>query len=165
METLPIVTYPAPSLRERSQEIDPDVIGTPEFQEFCDVMVATMFKEDGVGLAAPQVGRNERLIVVNRKEGPEVFINPEITKASKEMQTGTEGCLSVPGGVWGIVERHKRISIRALNRHGRTVEFSAKGMDAVVFQHEIDHIDGILFIDKATEIVEGKKQLEKIQAL
>ncbi len=164
MKTLPIVTHPTPSLRERSKEVDPETIGTPEFQAFCDVMVETMFVEDGVGLAAPQVGHNIRVIVVNENDGAEVFINPEIIKKSDAMASGQEGCLSVPG-VWGMVERHKKVTVRALTRHNRTVEFTVKGFDAVKFQHEIDHIDGVLFIDKATEIVEGKEKLDNANAL
>lgn len=156
--TLTILTNPAPSLRERSVEVDPKTIGTPEFQAYLDAMTEKMHIADGVGLAAPQVGRNERIIIVNGKFGAQAYINPEITKRSDATAIDEEGCLSVPG-VWGLVERAKRVSVTALDRHGRRVERDCKGLDAVIFQHEIDHLDGILFIDKVKEYTRGKEKL------
>jgi peptide deformylase len=158
MTTLPIVTHPTPSLRVRSSEVDPAVIGTPNFQAFLDVLIATMWKEDGVGLASPQVGRNERIIVVTKKGEASVYINPEIVKRSDATAMDEEGCLSVPG-VWGLVERSKKVTVQALDRHGRRVTLECKGLEAVIFQHEIDHIDGILFIDKVKEFTRGKDRL------
>lgn len=160
MATLPILTDPTPSLRERSRELTLQEITTPEFQQFLDTLVETMFVEDGIGIAAPQVGQNIRAIIVNlKKEGATAFLNPEITKASEATTVGEEGCLSVPGK-YGMVRRHKRISLQALNRHGRKVEMDVSGLFATVFQHEIDHLNGILYIDKALEIFDktsGKK--------
>ncbi|MFH1078619.1 MAG: peptide deformylase [Patescibacteria group bacterium] len=158
-EPLPILTLPTASLRERSVEVDSTAIGTPAFQAFLDVMVASMWAADGVGLAAPQVGRNERIIVVNLKSGVFPLINPVIEKLSEATIDGEEGCLSVPD-VWGTVERAKRVTVTALNRHGRRETFDVKGLDAVVFQHEVDHLEGILFIDKAKEITKGKERLK-----
>ncbi len=158
MTTLPIVTHPTPSLRIRSSEVDPAVIGTPAFQAFLDVLIATMWKEDGVGLASPQVGRNERIIVVTKKGEAQVYINPEITKQSDATAVDEEGCLSVPG-VWGLVERKKKVTVQALDRHGRRVTLECKGLEAVIFQHEIDHLNGVLFIDKVTEFTRGKERL------
>lgn len=158
MKTLPIVTNPTASLRIRSKEVDPAVIGTPDFQAYLDVLIATMWKEDGVGLASPQVGRNERIIVVTKNGEAIVYINPEITKRSDATAIDEEGCLSVPG-VWGLVERSKKVSVQALDRHGRRVTLECKGLEAVIFQHEIDHLDGILFIDKVKEFTRGKEYL------
>jgi peptide deformylase len=160
MSTFPLVTIPTPTLRERSRELEVAEITTPEFQQFLDTLIETMFIEDGIGIAAPQVGKNIRAIIVNlKKEGATAFINPEITKASEATAVGEEGCLSVPGK-YGNVRRHKRVTLRALNRHGRKVEMEVSGLFATVFQHEIDHLDGILYIDRAIEVfdrVTGKQ--------
>lgn len=156
MQTFPIVTYPTASLRERSKEVDPATIGTPEFQAYLDVLIETMWKEDGVGLASPQVGKNIRVIVVTHQGEAFVYINPEITKMSDAKASDEEGCLSVPG-VWGMVDRAKKVSVRALDRHGRRVELDCKGLEAVIFQHEIDHINGILFIDHVKAYTRGTK--------
>ena len=147
MTLFEIITHPAASLRERSTEVDPATITTPEFQAYLDALVHTMLVKDGVGIASPQVGRNIRVIVVNINDTIECYINPEIIKASEALQEGEEGCLSVPG-VYGMVERHKRITVRAINRHGRRVELDLRNFPAVVLQHEIDHLNGVLFIDK-----------------
>lgn len=154
MDTFPIVKDPTPSLRQRSQEVEVSEIQTPEFQAYLDKLTATMLVEDGVGIASPQVGRNIRAIVVNMPKGPECFMNPEIVKKSEATVESDEGCLSVPGK-YGMVQRHKKITLRALNRHGRRIEFEAKAFPAIIFQHEIDHLDGVLFIDKAKNIVKA----------
>ncbi len=150
MELFEIVKHPAPSLRERSVEVDAAQITTPEFQAYLDALSHTMMVKDGVGIASPQVGRNIRAIVVLMNDEPTCFINPEITKTSTAMIESEEGCLSVPG-IYGMVERHKRVTLKALNRHGRKLELDLRNFDAIVFQHEIDHLDGILFIDKMKE--------------
>ena len=113
-----------------------------------------MVKSDGAGLAAPQIGIPERIIAVQERGKIGVYANPEIIKRSPAMQLYEEGCLSVPGK-FGIVERHKRITLRALDRHGRRVELELSGFLAVAFQHEIDHLDGVLFIDKVKEYTQG----------
>jgi peptide deformylase len=142
-----ILTDPNPQLRERSQEIDVARITTPEYQAFADQFAAYMIVADGVGLAAPQIGLQERIIAVQERDGVAVYANPEITKRSDATQVTEEGCLSVPG-IYGMVERAKRITVTAYNRHGRRVEMNLSGFPAVLFQHEIDHLDGVLFIDK-----------------
>lgn len=112
--------------------------------------------EDGVGLAAPQVGVLRRAIVVDlsmeeeNPQGPFFLINPVITKKSGS-QVCREGCLSVPGKL-GDVTRPNKVTVEALNEKGEKVKINAEGLLAVVFCHEIDHLDGILFIDRATEI-------------
>lgn len=153
-QTWKILTNPNPQLRERSKEIDVARIKTPEYQAFADKFAAYMIVADGVGLAAPQIGLQERIIAVLEKDKIGVYANPEILKTSQAMQTGEEGCLSVPG-VFGMVERHKRVTVRAVDRHGRRVEMELSGFQAVIFQHEIDHLDGVLFIDKAKAFTQG----------
>lgn len=152
---LNILIHPDPRLRERSREIEVSAIKTPEFQKFADDLAAFMVKCEGVGLAAPQIGRSERVIAVQERDRIGIYVNPEIIKVSPTKQTSEEGCLSVPG-VWGMVERAKRVRVRALDRHGRKVEFDSVGFGAVVFQHEIDHLNGILFIDKVKEYTRGE---------
>ncbi len=151
-----VLTEPTPSLRERSRELRVDEILTPDFQTYLDTLIETMFAEDGVGIASPQVGKNVRAIAVNIGGRPECWINPEIVKKSEAMAESEEGCLSVPGR-YGIVMRHKKITVRALNRHGRTVEMDLKNFPAFVLQHEVDHLDGMLFIDRAEKTVQASK--------
>lgn len=149
-----ILTNPNPQLRERSREIDIARITTPEYQAFADDFAAFMVVSDGVGLAAPQIGIQERIIAVQERDKIGVYANPEIIKRSPAMQIGEEGCLSVPG-VFGTVERNKRITVRAYDRHGRKVELELSNFPAVIFQHEIDHLDGVLFIDKVKEYIKN----------
>ncbi|OGL72990.1 peptide deformylase [Candidatus Uhrbacteria bacterium RIFCSPHIGHO2_12_FULL_60_25] len=158
-QTWTILTDPNPELRKRSRDVDVAIIHTPEFQKFADDFAAFMVSSDGVGLAAPQIGRMERIIAVQEREKVVIYLNPEIVKSSSTMQTGEEGCLSVPGK-FGMVERHKRIRVRAVDRHGREVEFDASGFPAVVFQHEIDHLNGVLFTDKVKEYTRGESNVK-----
>ena len=145
---LSIVTHPAPSLRQRSIEVTREQIGTPELQTFIDDLMEAMFTYDGIGIASPQVGNNIRIFIVNERKGPTAYINPEIEILNEDTQESEEGCLSVPG-VWGIVDRAKKVRLTALNRHGRKMSVETKGLYANVYQHELDHLNGILFIDKA----------------
>jgi peptide deformylase len=119
-----------------------------------------MFEYDGVGIAAPQVGRNIRVFIVNQRSKGVVYINPKITYTSEAVVSGEEGCLSVPD-VWGIVERAKKIKVEAYDRHARKVTLDCKGLESVIFQHEIDHLDGILFIDK----VKNKESIKFIKSV
>ena len=114
-------------------------------------MAKIMAKTDGVGLAAPQIGKNIRLAVINSKDGAFCIINPRITKKSFARELGQEGCLSIPG-VFGKVKRHKKIVVTYFDQTGKKIRLAAQGMMARVLQHEIDHLDGILFIDKAVDI-------------
>lgn len=113
-------------------------------------MAETMYYSHGVGLAAPQVGISKRVIVVDIGEGLFKLANPEII-ASEGTQDGPEGCLSVPQ-VYGNVKRHYKIKVSALNENGEQIEIDAEGYLARALQHEIDHLNGILFIDKATDL-------------
>lgn len=138
---------------------------TSEHRSFVADMIRTMEEENGVGLAAPQVGRNERLIVCkfNPGEANEIIVpmvNPQIIKTSDKKTLGEEGCLSLPG-VWGKVERSEQILVRFKNlkNQDQTLELSA--LNARIVQHEIDHLDGVLFVDRAEDVQEGKKNKSK----
>ena len=156
MAILDIVTLPQAVLRRKAHKVSD--FG-PDLQALVDDMVETMRQAPGVGLAAPQVGESSRLIVVEYGEDendeipPKLYImaNPEITRTSQETILGTEGCLSVPG-IQGDVERLEAITVKGLNRHGRPMTVKAKGWLARIFQHEIDHLDGILFVDRAEKL-------------
>lgn len=151
MPILKIVTNPNPILRKKSKEIDFAGFKPRELKSLVASMVKTMIATDGVGLAAPQIGKNIRLAVINFKDGAFCVINPKITKKSFSKEIGPEGCLSVPG-VFGQVKRHKKITLTYFDQEGKKIKFTAQGMMARVLQHEIDHLDGILFIDKAVKI-------------
>lgn len=150
---LNIVTNPDPILRKRSKEIDLNELKKEEFQDFLSDMAYTMSKKDGVGLAAPQIGKNIRVVVVSTKSGPMFFINPTITKRSWVKEWEEEGCLSVPN-TYGVVRRHKKISCIFWDKDAKKRKIEVEGMFARILQHEIDHLDGILFIDKAENIKE-----------
>jgi len=130
-----------------------------DFQKLVDDMIETMREAPGVGLAAPQIGESTRLIVVEYGDDEDetvakklyVVANPEIILASDEKETGTEACLSVPGFA-GDVERHVKITVKGINRHGQSVKYKVSNWTARIFQHEIDHLDGVLFTDLATPV-------------
>lgn len=148
MPILKILTQPNPVLRKKSVEINLAEIKNRGFKKLISDMGKTMLKTDGVGLAAPQIGKNIRLAVINFKDGVFCLINPKLTKKSWAREFGQEGCLSIPG-VFGQVKRHKKISLTYYDGQGKKVKLTAVGLMARVIQHEIDHLDGILFIDKA----------------
>ncbi len=157
-----IVTIPEPVLRRKARKVTD--FG-PELQTLIDDMIETMREAPGVGLAAPQVDIPLRVIVVeygededeNEDVPPKLFtiINPEITRFAPETEVGTEGCLSIPGYV-GDVDRPMAITIKGQNRRGQAVKIKAEGWLARIFQHEIDHLDGVLFIDRAEKVWEFK---------
>lgn len=159
---LPIVTLPNPNLRIRSTELDISLISSNEIQTLIDEMIETMYGDDGIGLAAPQVGKNIRLCIIGKEavEGLQktdlVLINPTIERMSKKTAWDTEGCLSVPKK-FGKVKRYTEIQVHAMDRNGNQITFLAKNFFARVIQHEVDHLDGILFIDKAKGIFDASK--------
>jgi len=118
-------------------------------------MAETMKKANGIGLAAPQVGILKRVIIVDIGEGLNVFINPEIIEMDGEI-IDVEGCLSIPG-VYGEVARPQRLKVKAKDEKGLEFELEAEGLFARAICHEIDHLNGVLFIDKANNIIEEKK--------
>lgn len=148
---LPIIALPNPILRKKAALVRPEDIPTPAFQEFLEDMTMTMFEADGVGLAAVQVAVAKQVTVISTKDGPLALINPVVTRMVKKTERGEEGCLSVPG-VWGLVDRSVELDVEALDRDGKPLKFTAKGFFARVIQHETDHLNGILFVDRAIEV-------------
>ena len=144
MAKLQIVKEGDPLLRKTSRKVDEI---TPRILTLLDDMTETMRAANGCGLAAVQVGVLRRVVVIEVNEGEVLeLINPEIIM-EKGVQEETEGCLSVPGR-WGITHRPKKVRVRAMNRHGETVEYEGEDLLARAFCHELDHLDGKLFIDK-----------------
>jgi len=143
---LKITRFPNPILRKKSKAIKKI---TPEIVRLIDNMIATMQQAPGVGLAAPQVARSIRVIVADVGPGPIALVNPKIVKKSGS-QVFKEGCLCLPG-VEAPVERAAQVVVRGLDRAGQTVEIQAEALLATVLQHEIDHLDGILFIDRVKD--------------
>ena len=151
MSKLNILRYPDPRLHTVAQ---PVAQVDARIRQLVDDMLETMYDADGVGLAATQVDVHERVIVLDTSEErnqPRVLINPELTARSEEMALGEEGCLSVPA-IYDKVQRHARVSVRALGRDGEVQTFDAEGLLAVCIQHEIDHLDGILYIDHLSRL-------------
>jgi len=159
MALLEIALLPDAVLRRKAKKI---TVLDQDFQTLVDNMIETMRAAPGVGLAAPQVSVSSRLVVVEYAEedeeggevGPKklyVVVNPEIALASEEKETAIEACLSIPGLV-GEVERHSQIVIKGLNRFGKPVKITTEGWLARIFQHEIDHLDGIVYPDRATRV-------------
>ena len=142
MSLLDIYVLGAPILREETRRVT-DV--GPEFQKLVDDMFETMYAAKGIGLAAPQVGRTERVAVVDVEGARHVIVNPEIA-LREGLQKGEEGCLSIPD-VYADVERAMRVVVRAQDRDGTTIEIDASELLARCLQHEIDHLHGKLFID------------------
>ena len=134
-------------LRKKSKEVE--TIDN-KVRELVMDMLDTMYKNDGVGLAAPQVGILKRIIVYDIGDGPKVMINPVITKMSGK-QTCEEGCLSSPN-VFGNVDRPANITVKAFDIEGNVINLKAKELEAVVICHETDHLDGVLFLDKAYDL-------------
>ncbi len=162
MSTLPIVTIHDnnPILRQRAREVEE--FNDPTLQKLIDDMIPTMYLKDGIGLAAPQINQGIRLIVTTpdphnfehfREKFDEaiILINPTIIHHSFFKEYGDEGCLSVPN-LFGSVKRWKSVTVAFQDRNGVKKKMQASGLQARVFQHEIDHIDGILFIDKAEKV-------------
>lgn len=149
---LKILINPNPTLRKISSKVETQEILQPEFQEFLLDMEKTMMKKDGAGLAAPQIGKNIRTVVIHH-DGKTIFlINPEITKKSWAREIEEEGCLSVLDDkgeiIYAPVERHKKVNCLYFDEKGVKQKLVAAKLLARVIQHELDHLDGVLFIDK-----------------
>ncbi len=152
-----IVTLPDPVLHRKARTV---TRFDAEFQTLIDDMIETLRNAPGVGLAAPQVGVSNRLIVVeypvddDQEDSPKklfVVVNPEIKETSAETEMGIEGCLSIPG-LQGEVERALAVTVKGQTRRGQPVKIKAKDWLARIFQHEIDHINGVVFTDRATKV-------------
>ncbi|HLT44564.1 MAG TPA: peptide deformylase [Luteimonas sp.] len=148
MALLPILEFPDPRLRTKAAPVEPSWLAEAGTQALIDDMFETMYAAPGIGLAASQVDVHRRFMVIDvseEKDQPLVFVNPEIL-ASEGEQVCQEGCLSVPG-IYADVTRSARIKVRALDRHGQLFELEADDLLAVCIQHEMDHLDGKLFVD------------------
>ena len=146
MARLTILHYPDPRLHIVAR---PVAAVDDRIRRLADDMLETMYAEQGVGLAATQVDVHERVIVMDTSpehDRPMVLVNPEIVAASAEMSVHEEGCLSVPA-IYDKVERHARVTVRALDREGRPFELEAEGLSAVCVQHEMDHLLGKVFVE------------------
>jgi peptide deformylase len=170
MSIRPVLTVLDPRLKAVSEEV---ARVNDELKKLVDDMLETMYAEDGIGLAAIQIGVPKRLLVMDlaQKEGrrePQAFINPRILWASEETITAQEGCLSVPD-IWEDVERPARITAEFLDRDGTLNTVEADGLLAMCLQHEMDHLNGVLFIDHLSKLkrsialrkVQKAKRLEK----
>ncbi|MFN2460373.1 MAG: peptide deformylase [Candidatus Velthaea sp.] len=150
-----ILTDNHPTLRKVAKRVKPDEIGDPLFQQLIDDMFETQYAAPGIGLAAPQVGVSKRLFTVDLQDdepahGPLVVINPKFTLTEGEVDA-VEGCLSVPGYV-GDVTRFEHVVCTGLDRHGKKLTLDAHGWFARCLQHEMDHLDGIIYTDKARDV-------------
>lgn len=154
MSILKVARMGHPVLRRRARPLEPDEIGTPRIQQLIDDMFETMRDSEGIGLAGPQVYESIRLFVAGvddeeRMMPPVVMINPEVTPVGSDVEEDWEGCLSIPD-IRGRVSRATDIKVRALDRHGKPISMTADGFPARVIQHEVDHLDGVLFFDRMT---------------
>lgn len=148
LETLPILLVPDPKLRAKARAVAPADAET--LRDLAPRMLDAMYKAPGIGLAAPQVGVLLRFVVIDLqkddKPDPLVLVNPEIVAASKELAMREEGCLSLPGQ-FAEVTRPARVKLRYLDLGGAKREIEAEGLLATCLQHEVDHLDGVLFVD------------------
>jgi peptide deformylase len=158
-----IITEGHPTLRKVAKKVTPRELADPIFQQLIDDMFETMYAAPGIGLAAPQVDASKRLFTVDLHDddpdhGPLVAINPKFTVVEGEVEA-TEGCLSVPGMV-GEMTRHERVVCTALDRYGKKITLEGEGLFARCLQHEMDHLNGILYIDTAKNLREAVTEEE-----
>jgi len=154
---LPLIISPNPILRHVGTTITTPL--SPEMIDLAKEMFIAMKHYDGIGLAAPQIGQSIQLMVINQSGTPTAFFNPVILKKSWAKINMEEGCLSVPG-VFGIVRRPKKIYVRYYTIKNELKEEWLDSMIARIFQHEVDHLNGILFIDKTKKIIQGQELLD-----
>lgn len=161
MTVLPIATVGHPELRIVAKEVSRDELATAETQVFIDDLVETMRAANGAGLAATQVLRHQRICAVEVDNNPRypykprvpltILVNPVLTMLDDDLFLNMEGCLSVPG-IRGGVLRHTRIHVKALDRDGNDIDTEIRGITAATYQHEVDHLDGLLFLDRVTDL-------------
>ena len=162
MSVLPIRELGDPVLREVAREVTPEELREEETQRLIDDMIETMRAADGAGLAAPQVGVSKRIAVIEVRPGNPrypykppipltVIVNPELTPQGEATFATNEGCLSMPN-LRGDLERYENIGVRWLDREGEPHEETRRGLTAGTFQHEVDHLDGILFVDRMADM-------------
>jgi peptide deformylase len=161
-----IIIVPHPTLRKKA---DPVTDFGAETQQLIDDMIITLHEESGAGLAAPQVNVSQQVILVefgseeDENIPPTLYValNPKITRFSKELVLGAEGCLSIPN-LMGEVERAQEIVVEGQNRHGEPLKMKLRGWVARIFQHEIDHLNGILYTDRASEVWETDENFNPV---
>jgi peptide deformylase len=159
---LNIVKYPNKILRQIAKPI---AVFDDDLAKLAANMAEVMYADDGIGLAGPQIDLSKRILVIGHSDGKsyKVYINPEITFSSKDFISTEEGCLSLPK-IFGLVSRAKKIRLKYQDLTGKVHKEKAKGFPAVVLQHEIDHLNGVLFIDRASEITQGQDILDQLKA-
>jgi peptide deformylase len=160
MAVLPIATVGHPELRIVAKEVSREELASAEVQQFIDDLVETMRHANGAGLAATQVLRHQRICAIEVDNNPRypykprvpltILVNPVLTMLDDDTFANMEGCLSVPG-IRGEVKRHTRIHVKAWDRHGNDIEHEIRGLTACTYQHEVDHLDGLLFLDKVVD--------------
>jgi peptide deformylase len=163
MASLTILRYPDPRLHTVAKPVQ---AVDARIQSLVGDMLDTMYEAEGIGLAATQVDVHERLIVIDvseQRNQPLVLINPEITWASDEKQVGDEGCLSVPG-IYDGVERSSAVKVRALDRDGQSREIAAEGLLAVCIQHEMDHLQGKVFVEYLSPLKRNRIKTKMLKA-
>lgn len=152
---LEILLNPNPILRKKSELVEIGEILKPEFQTLLADMAETMKRKDGAGLAAPQIGKNIRVVIIQNNDNVLFLINPQITKKSWARETEEEGCLSVLNNkgeiIYALVERYKKVNCIYLDEKGNKKKLIAEKLFARAVQHEIDHLNGILFIDRIAQ--------------
>ena len=166
MATREIIIVPHPTLRKKAEKVTD--FG-PELQQLIEDMIDTLHEESGAGLAAPQLNVSKQVILVEfgSEEDEEippklyVTINPKITRFSQQMVTGAEGCLSIPG-LMGEVDRSEEVVVEGQDRNGEPLKMSLQGWAARIFQHEIDHINGILYSDRTIEVWEADEEYNPV---
>ena len=163
MAKLEILEFPDPRLRTVAKPVE---TVDDALRKLIDDMIETMYEASGIGLAASQVNVHKRVLVIDvseTRDQPQVFINPEITPLTEDLAPYEEGCLSVPG-FDEKVERPSRVRIRALDRNGEPFEIETDGLLATCIQHEIDHLNGKLFVDYVSRLKRDriKKKLQKV---
>lgn len=159
MANLTLQYFPSAVLRQVAVAVvDP---GAGAIQKLARAMGTTMLAANGIGLAAPQVGVGQRVIVVRVDDGFVSFVNPEVVDCSERQEDGEEGCLSIPG-LFGLVRRPGQVKIRAVSLAGKAVTMDAEGLTARVLQHEIDHLNGVLFIDRWHQITSGAERFSEL---
>lgn len=154
---LPIIIHPNQILRTPTDEVAPQDIKRPEIQNLIRNMIETMKGAEGVGLAAPQVDSSHRITVIDETgEGARAYINPYIVGRSFRKGKFEEGCLSIPG-IYGWVQRPEKVTVKYYTEKGEKKKEKMTGMLARIVQHEIDHLDGVLFIDKVDEYTKNEQ--------
>lgn len=166
MSLIPILELPHPRLRKVAAPVAPERTAEPGFQRLLDDMFETMYAAPGIGLAATQVDTHERFMIIDvseERDTPLVFVNPVIHRRSEQLRAHQEGCLSIPG-IFADVTRADGIAVEALDRHGKRFTLEIDGLLATCIQHEVDHLDGKLFIDHLSPL-KRERALKKYEKL